>query len=308
VDLELTADQQLLGETVRRFLAERAPVSWVRTLLDDPRGTTDDVWRGLVDLGVTEVLGDGGSMVDAGVVAMEMGRALHPGPWLSSAVGAATLSPDLDGRVGTVALDLERVPDAVAADVVLMVVGDSVTSIEEFDVEPLVTVDGTRKWGRVRPQSSGSVVAGADVELARDRLVAATVADGVGAAERALDMAVAYAKERRQFDRPIGAFQAVQHLCADMLQRVELARAGAFYALWACDAADARERRRAVAMAKAFAGEALPRVGADAIQVHGGVGYTWEHDVHLYYKRLLTLEQAYGDAGTHLDTLANLIL
>jgi alkylation response protein AidB-like acyl-CoA dehydrogenase len=309
VDLELSSDQQLLGETVRRFLAERAPLSWVRSLHDDDRGITDEVWSGLVDLGVTDLLAGAGSMVDAGVVAVEMGRALFPGPWLSSAVGAASLLADLDGRIGTVAFEgLDLVPDAAAADVVLMVTGDAVTAIDDFEVEPVPTVDGTRKWGRVRPRSGGRAVEGADVALALDRTVAAAVADGVGAAERALELTVAYAKERVQFDRPIGSFQAVQHLCADMLQRVELARAGLLHALWACDAAEPAERRRAVAVAKAYAGEALPKVGADAIQVHGGIGYTWEHDVQLFYKRLLTLEQAYGGAGHHLDTIADLVL
>jgi len=186
VNLELSSDQQLLAETVRRFLAERA-VAWVRTMLDDDRGVTDDVWSGLVELGVTDLLeaGDGGSMVDVGVVAMEMGRALFPGPWQSSAVGAATLLPDLDDRMATVAFDgLDLVADAAAADVVLMVSGQSVTALENFDVEPVGTVDGTRKWGRIRPREGGRALAEVDVALARDRVVAATVADGVGAAER----------------------------------------------------------------------------------------------------------------------------
>jgi alkylation response protein AidB-like acyl-CoA dehydrogenase len=309
VNLELSEDQQLLAETVRRFLAERAPIGWVRTMLDDDRGVTDDVWSALVDLGVTNLLDGGGSTVDAGIVAMEMGRALFPGPWLSSAVGAASLVPGLGDRVGTVAFDgLDHVADATAAQVLVVVDGDRASLVEDFSVEPVPTIDGTRKWGRVTVNGSEAALPDADVALARDRVVAATVADGVGAAERALELSVAYAKERVQFDRPIGAFQAVQHLCADMLERVELARSGALYALWACDAADPAERRRAVAMAKAYASEALPPVGADAIQVHGGLGYTWEHDAQLYYKRLLTLEQAYGSAGAHLDALADVIL
>jgi alkylation response protein AidB-like acyl-CoA dehydrogenase len=93
-----------------------------------------------------------------------------------------------------------------------------------------------------------------------------------------------------------------------MLQALELGRAGAYYALWACDAAPAEERHRAAVMAKAFAGDAFPRLGASAIQVFGGVGFTWEHDVHLFYKRLLTLQQAYGDASDALEELAGLVL
>jgi alkylation response protein AidB-like acyl-CoA dehydrogenase len=141
-----------------------------------------------------------------------------------------------------------------------------------------------------------------------DRVLSAMVVDGLGAAEMALDMAVAYAKERVQFDRPIGSFQAVQHLCADMLQSLELGRAGAYYALWAADAGDPAECHRAATMAKAFAGDAFARIGASAIQVFGGIGFTWEHDIHLFYKRLLTLQQTLGTSSEHLEELASLIL
>ena len=121
-------------------------------------------------------------------------------------------------------------------------------------------------------------------------------------------MAVDYAKERRQFDRPIGSFQAVQHVCADMLRAVELARAGAYYACWAADAADSPERHRAATMAQAFAADELYGVGASLIQVHGGIGFTWEHDAHLYYKRLLTLKELAGGTPGQLEELAALIL
>jgi alkylation response protein AidB-like acyl-CoA dehydrogenase len=130
------------------------------------------------------------------------------------------------------------------------------------------------------------------------------VADGVGAAARALERALEYAKQREQFGRPIGGFQAVQHLLVDMLQDVERARAAAYYALWAQDAAPPIERARATALAKAFASEALPRVGATAIQVFGGIGFTVELDVHLYYRRLVSLSLLYGDAGHQLERVA----
>jgi alkylation response protein AidB-like acyl-CoA dehydrogenase len=290
MDLDLTPDQQLLQQTVRRFLAD------------------DGGWPGLVDLGVVGLLGDGGSMVDAGVVAMEMGRALYAGPWISTAVAAASLVADLGDRVGTVAFDgLDFVADACEADVLAVVDGNRASVAVDFTAEPLPTIDPSRSWGRVHVRSSGPALPGADVGLARDRTLAAWVADGVGAAERLLEMSVAYAKERVQFDKPIGSFQAVQHMCADMLRTVEQARAGAWYALWACDAAEPDERRRAVAMAQAFASADLPQVGFDAIQVHGGVGYTWESDVHRYAKRLLTLAQTMGTADDHLDRLADLL-
>jgi alkylation response protein AidB-like acyl-CoA dehydrogenase len=288
MDLDLTPDQQLLQQTVRRFLAD------------------DGSWNGLVDLGVVGLLADGGSMVDVGVVAMETGRALYAGPWVSTAVAAASLLPDLGDRPAAVTFDgLEFVADACGAEILVVIDGDGATVVEDFTAEPVATIDPSRAWGRVTATSAGRALDGVDVGLARDRTLAAWVADGVGAAERVLEMTVDYAKQRVQFDKPIGSFQAVQHICADMLRTVEQARAGAWYALWACDAAGPDERRRAVAMAQAFASADLPQVGFDAIQVHGGVGYTWESDVHRYAKRLLTLAQSMGTADAHLDALAS---
>jgi alkylation response protein AidB-like acyl-CoA dehydrogenase len=178
-------------------------------------------------------------------------------------------------------------------------------------VEPLPTVDGSRKFATVALRAAGgTTIAGAGPALAAasDRLALAFVLDGVGAAEVALELAVEYAKEREQFGTPIGSFQAVQHLCADMLRAVELGRAAAYYAAWACDEADAAERHRAVTVARAFAADGFYRVGASAIQVFGGIGFTWEHDVHLFYKRLLTLQHLGGSASDHLEELASLVL
>ena len=330
MDFEFSPEQNAVRETIRRFLADKAPIAYVREMYDDERGTADAVWKGLAALGVTGLLvpeADGGAgmgMVDMGVVLLEMGRALHPGPFLSSAVGAASALTSAGARdllpaiadgslVATVARGdgLSFVPDAAAADLILVAFGDELVAVERdaCDVRPVATVDGSRKFGRVSfDRSAARSVGAVDLAEVDDRLTTALVVDGVGAAERATELAVAYAKERVQFDKPIGSFQAVQHLCADMLQAVEMARAGAYYALWACDGADAGERHRAATMAKAFASEALFRVGANAVQVFGGIGFTWEHDVHLFYKRLLTLQQAYGDAADQLEELASLVL
>jgi alkylation response protein AidB-like acyl-CoA dehydrogenase len=141
-----------------------------------------------------------------------------------------------------------------------------------------------------------------------DRLAVAYVVDGVGAAARALELVLEYAKERVQFDRPIGAFQAIQHLCADMLRVVELGRAAGYYAAWASDEADRAEAHRAATMAQAYASEAFAQLGGSAIQVFGGIGFTWEHDIHLFYKRLLTASVALGSTDDHLAELAGLAL
>jgi alkylation response protein AidB-like acyl-CoA dehydrogenase len=361
MDFDFSDDQYALRDTVRRFLGDKAPLAYVRSMFDDPRGTTDAVWRGLADLGVTGMLVDAG-MTDMALVLEELGRAVHPGPFLSSAVGAvstvAALAPgdDLlaalaDGNtVGALALyepgarydwrapstradDAGRltgskafVPDAVAADVLLVGALDADGALAVFavdagaeglTVETQETSDPTRKHGNVTMQGApgrklgdfdGDAGVTAPMAAIVDRVGVATVLDGVGAAQAALDMTIEYAKTRVQFDKPIGSFQAVQHHCADMLQSVEMARSGAYYAAWAADAAAPEEAHRAATMAMAFAAEALPRVGATAIQVHGGIGFTWEHDIHLFYKRLLTLAQAHGTASDHLEELAALVL
>ncbi len=362
MDFEFSEDQELLRATVRRFLAERAPIAFVRSMLDDERGTTDEIWSGLAELGVTGLLvpenhgGAGMGMVDLAVVLEELGRAVNPGPFASSAVGAVSLvtlagSADDHGELlpglgagtvtGTVALaEPERtrathadgewvitgrkvhVPDGVAADVIVVtaVTGDRELGVfavardaPGLGIEALPTVDGTRKFATVTLTDTpghrlGSGDATAAVAETVDRLGVAAVVDGVGAASRALEMAVEYAKERRQFDRPIGSFQAVQHLCADMLRAVELARAGAYYASWAADAADPVERHRAATMAQAFAADELYTVGASLIQVLGGIGFTWEADAHLYYKRLLTLKELAGGSPGQLEELASIVL
>jgi alkylation response protein AidB-like acyl-CoA dehydrogenase len=363
VDFEFSAEQEMLRASVRAFLADRSPISAVRAAYDAPAADRA-VWDGLVGLGVVGLLaGDehtgtstststSPGMVDAAVVLEELGRAVCPAPYASSAIGAVALADDAllprlaaGAVIGTVAvfeagtrfswctpatraardgdgyrLDGVKVhvPDAGAADVVLVTALDDdgalgVFATDDFTAEPVPTVDGSRKQGRValdaaraRRVDLGGRSTRDAITSALDRLGVALAVDGVGAAQRALELAVDYAKERVQFDRPIGSFQAVQHLCADMLRTVELARAAAYYACWALDAADPAEAHRAATMARAFAADALPSLGATAIQVFGGIGFTWEHDIHLYFKRLLTAGQAIGTASDHLETLAGI--
>jgi len=211
-----------------------------------------------------------------------------------------------------------HVADATAANVVLVTAADDdgqlgVFATDDFAVEATPTVDGSRKQGRITLASASARRvgdAGAEVPIARtlDKLGVAATVDGVGAAQRALELAVEYAKEREQFDRPIGAFQAIQHLSADMLRTVELGRAAGYYACWAIDDATPEEAHRASTLARAFAADAFPQLGGTAIQVFGGIGFTWEHDIHLYYKRLLTVAHALGTASDHLEELATLAI
>ncbi|ETB04794.1 acyl-CoA dehydrogenase, partial [Mycobacterium avium subsp. paratuberculosis 10-4404] len=138
-----------------------------------------------------------------------------------------------------------------------------------------------------------------DVAAVVDDVLIAACADALGAARAVMDLAVEYAKTRTQFGQPIGSFQAVQHLCVDMYETVELARSGVIHALWVSDAPDGDERHLAALRAKAFAGR-LAGVADTAIQVFGGIGYTWEHDAHLYLKRLLGYSAFLGGPDRYL--------
>ena len=131
----------------------------------------------------------------------------------------------------------------------------------------------------------------------------ALCAEMVGGAQRVLDMSVSYAKERVQFGRPIGSFQAIKHKCAEMMLQVESAKSAAYYAAWAVDE-DAPEAPLAVSMAKAYCSDAYRHTSGEGIQVHGGIGFTWEHDMHLYFKRAKYAEFTFGDATYHRELVA----
>ena len=357
MNLELTDEQIALRDTTRRFLAEKATISGhVRSLLDDATGTTQAVWRGLADLGTTGLLvpeehgGAGMTMVEAGVVAEELGAALHPGPWLSTAVAATRaltrLGADanaskllagiadgttvatigfLDAAGTTVAAsrqgddavlrgEIAAVPDAAAADTILVLAEDG-HSLALFaaradsagiSLMPERGIDQTRKRFGVTFDRTPAERLGAaspdDVAAVVDDVLIATAADALGAARAVMALALEYAKLRKQFGQVIGSFQAVQHLCVDMFETVELARSGVIHALWAADAEDAGERHLAALRAKAFAAR-LATVGDTAIQVFGGIGYTWEHDAHLYLKRLLSWSGLLGGSDRYLTEL-----
>jgi alkylation response protein AidB-like acyl-CoA dehydrogenase len=206
----------------------------------------------------------------------------------------------VDGASGVVLCgEIDSVWDAAAADAILVLADDHggtglfavQTSAPGIDVTAQAGIDQTRKQFRVAldetPAQRLSAAPSGAVEALVDDVTIAWAADALGAAGAVLHLVIEYAKVRRQFGQPIGAFQAVQHLCVDMYETVELARSGVIHALWAADAGSRVERHAAALRAKAFAGQ-LATVGDTAIQVFGGIGYTWEHDAHLYLKRLLS--------------------
>jgi alkylation response protein AidB-like acyl-CoA dehydrogenase len=207
-----------------------------------------------------------------------------------------------------------HVPDAIGADFLFVSTDDGVylvaTAATGLTITATECLDGSRRFAAIDFMNVAGTRLGSNALLAPvvDRMLVALCADGVGAAQRALELAVAYASERRQFDQHIGSFQAIQHLCADMLQQLELGRAGLHYALWALDAGDPREAHRAAVMCKAYTAEAFPQIGASAIQIFGGAGFTWEYDIQLFYKRLLSLQMTWGGAELWLEELATLVL
>ncbi len=349
MNLEYSTEQLALADTVRRFLAEKAGADHVRQHLDDPRGTTDTVWQGLTALGATGLLvapeygGTGATMLDAGILAEALGAALNPGPWLSCAAAARALvrfgleeqaaellagiadgstiatvgpltgtGPTAAGAGPDVLLhgEIDRLTDAAAADVVLVLTPESrgwalhSVPTARLQLSAVPGIANTRKVFRVNFDDAPGRRLGAAgdeaVAALRDDVLALAAADALGAAQSLLDMTVGYAKDRRQFGRPIGSFQAVQQLCVGMFQTVELGRGGVLRALWAADEADDAERRRAAARIKAF-GSRLAGVGDTAIQVFGGIGYTWEHDAHLYLRRLLGFCRFLGSSDHYAE-------
>jgi len=190
------------------------------------------------------------------------------------------------------------------------------TKVPGVSISLLKTMDQTRKLCEVR---FDNVAVGKDAVLGRvgkgwpllDRLVdrakVALCAEMCGGAQKVLEMCVDYAKVREQFGRPIGSFQAIQHKCANMLVQVESAKSATYYAAWAA-ANDVPEAHLAACMAKAYCSDAYRYVSAEGIQIHGGIGFTWEHDMHLYFKRAKGSEVTFGDATWNRELVAQVVL
>ncbi|HZN14808.1 MAG TPA: acyl-CoA dehydrogenase family protein [Acidimicrobiales bacterium] len=263
-----------LATTVRRWAQTHCPPSLARSYLDGDAAALPPFWSQLPDLGWLEL-----DFPELVVVVEELGRAMAPGPFVPTAIANA-----VTGRVShePVAVTLEGTialcgPGAVA------LVGPGVDTTS-FSVEPLGGLDPTRSIGRVAVD-----VDPADAR-ARDGAALVLSAEAVGLAAWCVDTAAAYAKVREQFGRPIGQFQAVKHRCADMLVALELARG----AVW--DAARAPSAFT-VGVAAALATAAAVQCANDCIQVLGGIGFTWEHDAHLYLKRALSIDALLGGSG-----------
>jgi alkylation response protein AidB-like acyl-CoA dehydrogenase len=367
-----SAEQVQLRESVRRFLADRAPLPRVRELMETADATDADVWRqagaqlGLQAIAIPEEYGGAGfSFAEQAIVLTELGGALYSGPYLASAVMAATallaaedegarcdLLPGIasgetiatlaftedDGSwdLGSIRLAAGKngpkgqgwrldghksfVLDGHGAGLILTVasadVGLSLFAVDGaaagLSRRMLPTLDQTRRLARLEFSQVPARLIGspgaarAVLDRTLDVAAIALAAEQLGGAQRALDMAVEYAKIRHQFGRPIGSFQAIKHRCADLLLEVESLRSAVSYAA-AAVAADSTEVPVLASLLKAYASEVYSHVAAENIQIHGGIGFTWEHDAHLYLKRAKASELFLGDGNYHRERLATRI-
>ena len=370
----LTDTQQTLKTAARKFLTAECPMAEVRRLIETDTAFDPGLWRKIVDQGWTGIIfgeeygGSAMGMVEMAVVLEEMGRALLPGPYLSTVLlaGAAVdkaSNEELKRKClaaicsrehkATLALVEEQaswsaeavnmpakagpanyllqgtklfVPDAGIADCIVCAarIGSELAlfavpaSAPGLGIERMHSIDNTRPLYAVA--FDGVALAEKDLlargekarialEYALNAATTATVAEMVGGMQRLLEITVEYAKTRKQFGKPIGQFQAVQHQCADMLLFTESSRSAAYYGAWALGQVPmAIETSRAVSVAKAYASDAYREVGNRAIQVHGGMGFTWENDVHLFYRRAKASEIAFGDATWHRELLAQSVV
>lgn len=314
MNFDLSEDQAAIKGTAREFLAARYPPDEVRRLaLEDERGWTDAQWEEIVGLGwpglfVSEENGGMGlTPIELAVVSEELGYALAPTPLVPSWM-AALLVDDPEVQAGIASGELrgavaERGLAYAAEGADLLVTEEGWT--REFDASPVDSLDLTQRLFSVRPQGPlAPLRADAARALLAIRLMLAS--ESVGVAQRCLELSVAYAKERKQFGRPIGSFQGVSHTCAQMLLETEGARALVLNAAWTFDN-EPDQAALAVAMAKAFASDAGVRVAGMAIQVHGGIGMTWEADLHLFLRRAQANAHSFGGSGEQRAAVAELL-
>ncbi|MBA2523842.1 MAG: acyl-CoA/acyl-ACP dehydrogenase [Solirubrobacterales bacterium] len=317
-------EQREIKDTARQFLSSRFKPDVVRRLSEEE--TYDDaLWSEVSELGwpgiaiSEEYGGQGLGTVELMIICEELGYACAPLPLLANAGAGLALElagsdeqrqahlPGIASGEGRGAIGGKGVSMDAQGAAVLVVIDDehSATLVDPgaAELEPLDLIDGTRRYSKL--VGPGERALPGDVAPARDRISVALAAELVGLGQRAMEMAVAYAKEREQFDRPIGAYQGVSHACARMLYDVEEARSLTYFAAWAADA-EPDSLPLAAAMAKARASEAAWDVCKASLQVHGGIGFTWEHDLHFLLKRARVGGQLFGTAGEHRERVAEL--
>lgn len=294
VRFQLSEDQRELKKGVRRLLERRFPREALRAAVDAPGRLDRELWRalgaaGFFALTLPEAAGGVGLGRPEAVLAFEeAGRALLPGPLVATHLAAGAVAGAADGETVVAAVDGRLVEWLDAADVVVQ--GDATGAVPLRSVDPLTPLHRVPRANAVDPLA-------VDPPAVDPLAVLLTAAEQLGSAVRLSELAVQHARTREQFGRPIGAFQAVQHLCADLLVRAETARAAVYAAAVTGDPGD-------IAAARLLADEAAVRGARDCLQVHGGMGFTWEADVHLHLKRAWVRAQRKGDVTESEELLA----
>ncbi len=308
----MSEERALLIQTVRDLVAKHAGPEAVRAAMESERGYDESLWQllceqvGVAALVVPEEFGGaGGELADAAAVITELGRGLVPTPLLATTLAELALlaaeAPDADtleqlaagASIGTVVFDPDYVLNGADADVVIGVEAGALSRWTEFSAEPVKAMDLTRRLARVRATNTEPLAT--DPGLA-DTAVLLLAAEQVGAATRCLELTVEYTKERVQFGRPIGSFQALKHRMADLYVKVQTAGA-------VVDEAVQNPSPTTAALAHITASEAFRDVAAEAVQMHGGIAITWEGDIQLYFKRAHGSSQLFGHPADYLRRL-----
>lgn len=305
-------ERQMLRESVASLIDKHASSAAVRAAMESPRGYDESLWSMLCEqVGVAALVvpeefgGAGGELADAAAVLEELGRALVPTPLLGTTLAELALlaadEPDSDTveqlaageAIGAVVFDCDYVINGDIADVVIAVEDARLVRWKDVSAEAVSTVDPTRRLARVTPGATETI--GTDPGIA-DTAAILLAAEQVGAASRCLELTVDYTKERVQFGRPIGSFQALKHRMADLYVAVQSARAVVGDAI-------AEPTASSAALARLAASEAFTTVAGEAIQLHGGIAITWEHDIQLYFKRAHGSAQLLGPPREQLRRL-----
>ncbi|MDT5303683.1 MAG: hypothetical protein QOG79_7066 [Mycobacterium sp.] len=313
----MSQERELLRETVRELVAKHAGPAAVRDAMESERGYDESLWKLLCDqvgaaaLVVPEEFGGaGGELADAATVLQELARGLVPTPLLGTTLAELALlaADDVDAEalarlaegtaIGAVVFDPDYVVNGDIADVVVAVEHGRLIRWSAFNSRRVDTMDRTRRLAAVTPSDTTDV--GDDPGIA-DTAAILLAAEQIGAAERCLELTVEYTKSRVQFGRPIGSFQALKHRMADLYVAVSAARA-------VVDEAIGEPSSTMAALARVSATDAFNAVAADAIQMHGGIAITWEHDIQLYFKRAHGSAELLGPPREHLRRLEQEVL
>jgi alkylation response protein AidB-like acyl-CoA dehydrogenase len=328
MNFDLNDEQQEIKRTAHEFLGDRFKAEKVRELAES-RTYDEGLWKQISELGwpgiaiAEEDGGQGLGMVELAVLLEDSGYACAPSPLLGTAGAALVLSAagsdeqraewlpklasgEARGAFGGFAEGKSTLfCDLPSADVAITFDGEGalLAPASEVEFEPFEAIDATRSYGLVT-EAAGERLPG-DVDAGRDRLAVAIAGELTGIAQRAMEMAVEYARERQQFGRPIGSYQAVSHRCAAMLLAAEESRSLTYYAAWTADA-EPEALPLAAAMAAARSGDAGWQVPASALQVFGGIGFTWEHDLQFWLKRGRVAGRMLGTPRDHRERIADL--